>query len=125
MRVARNRKVILVVDDDEDVRELTVGLLSSRGYKVRSACNGKEGMDELRTDPSIGLLLTDIVMPGPVDGWQLAHEAKKLRPNLRILYMSGFPREIPFAEKGMGYGPLLQKPWHSRQLFEHVQKALA
>ena len=115
---------ILVVDDDEDVRELTVYVLQHGGYDVISARNGEEALVAVGLDPSIDLLLTDIVMPGLLNGWQLARRARAIRPALRVIYMTGYARVLPIAEDGPGLGPLLPKPWRPDQLLACVKQVL-
>ncbi len=115
--------VALIVDDDEDIRDLACTVLTAVGCKVLMAGNGDEALAILRRDIPVHLLFTDIVMPG-MTGWELAHEAKKARPDLRVIYTSGLARDAPFGEHGIGYGPLLAKPWRPQQLHEHVRKAL-
>jgi CheY-like chemotaxis protein len=123
--MAKKRHVVLVVDDDDEVRDTTISLLEHYGLEVRSACSGEEGLEAAEQEGDIHLLLTDIRMPGPINGWELAHRAKQRRPDLRVIYMSGYPDQIPFGEHGVGYGPLLPKPWKPDQLREHIRKALA
>jgi CheY-like chemotaxis protein len=115
--------VILLVDDDVDVRESAAALLRSRGYQVREAPDAEAALVLLRRGEPFRLLVTDIAMPG-TDGWTLAHEAKRLRPELRIIYISGFPKEAPSGGYGIGYGPLIPKPWKTAQLLGHVQDAM-
>jgi CheY-like chemotaxis protein len=115
---------ILLVEDEDDLRELAVELLQDEGYRVKTARNGVEGLEKIMADREIDLLFTDIVMPGDIDGWELARRSKKLRPELRVLYTSGFLRSIPADERELGYGPLLPKPWRPRQLLEHLHKLL-
>lgn len=114
---------ILVVDDDPDVLAVAVGVLTARGYEVLEADNGPLALALLEEHPSIALLLTDIVMPG-MNGWDLAHRAKQRRPDLRVLYTSGYMDKIPIGEHGLGHGPLLPKPWRGEQLHEHVSKLI-
>lgn len=115
---------ILLVEDEDDLRELAVELLQDEGYRVKTARNGVEGLARITADQEIDVLFTDIVMPGDIDGWELARRSKKLRPDLRVLYTSGFLRSIPADEPELGYGPLLPKPWRPRQLIEHLEKVL-
>src|SRR5690348_13293238 len=75
--------VVLVVDDEPDVLELASMILSLQGYTVVEAANGAEALETLREQPKIEVLFTDIVMPGGLDGFELAHQAKQLRPDLR------------------------------------------
>jgi CheY-like chemotaxis protein len=114
---------ILVVDDDPGALEVAVNVLTDRGYEVLQADNGATALRTLHANPSIQLLLTDIVMPG-MTGWDLAHRAKQIRPELKILYTSGYVAEIPVGEHGLGYGPLLPKPWRGAQLEEQVGQLL-
>jgi YesN/AraC family two-component response regulator len=57
-------------------------------------------------------------------GWELAHEAKQKYPDLKVIYTSGYTKTIPFGQHGMGYGPLLPKPWRGNQLRQHVRAVL-
>lgn len=113
--------MILVVDDDDDVRDLAADLLTSEGFNVCTARNGDEGLATLKADPSIVVLFTDIVMPGSIDGWELADQAKQLRPDLRVIYTSGFTK-IP--SDGIGHGPLLPKPWRRAQLCDCIKRVI-
>jgi signal transduction histidine kinase len=81
---------ILVVEDDKAVLALTVDLLRGLGYAVVTAPDAAEALARLRDDPSIDLLFSDVVMPGGVNGIELAHAAQAERPDLRILLTSGF-----------------------------------
>ena len=60
-------------------------------------------------------------MPGEMDGFELAHQAKQLRPDLRVAYTSGYSKEIPLGENGLGYGPMLPKPWRQDQLVRTIR----
>ena len=83
-------ETILVVEDDEDVRELTVALLEGFGYEVLVARDGKSGLAVLEESPSIDLLLTDMVMAGGMSGRDLANEAVRRFGQMRVLFMSGY-----------------------------------
>src|SRR5919199_3630971 len=84
---------ILVVDDDESLRLLMVSLLTRSGYRTLAARNGDEALRIIASEPGIDLLLTDIVMPGQLDGFALAAKALQLRPALKIVYTSGYIRK--------------------------------
>ena len=84
---------ILVVEDDPDVREMIVGILSDLGYQTLVAANGPEALAILNRDRSVDLLFTDIVMPAGMSGTELAREASRLRPDLKVLLSSGYTRE--------------------------------
>lgn len=111
---------ILVVDDDPEVLAVACPQLVELGYTVLEAHDGPEALRVLQANRDIALLFTDIVMPGAVDGFELAERAKQLRPGLRVLYTSGYLRN-----EGVWYGSLLQKPWRREHLAEAVRNALA
>ena len=83
-------KTILVVEDDELVRPSVESLIESLGYQVLSARNGPDALEILRQDTPIDLLFTDVFMPGGMYGPKLVAEARRLRPQLKILYTSGY-----------------------------------
>jgi CheY-like chemotaxis protein len=85
---------ILVVDDDLEVLDVAVENLSDLGYRVCAARDGSEALQMLRGSEKIDLLLTDVVMPGAVNGEQLAREAQILRPGLKVLLTSGYPSAV-------------------------------
>jgi CheY-like chemotaxis protein len=116
--------VVLVVEDDEDIRGTTVALLQAYGFQVHAASTGDEALEVLNRRQDVDLLLTDIRMPGHTNGWQLAHKAKQQRPHIRVIYMSGYTDIIPKDCPAVGYGPLLPKPWRAEQLRSHVEKVL-
>lgn len=97
---------ILVVDDDQDVLEVTAALLEEEGHEVLRARTVREALRLLDTNSDIALLFTDIVLPGPMDGFDLAETAKVMRPGLRVLYTSGY-----LTGEGAWEGTLLPKPW--------------
>src|SRR6266704_3210812 len=98
---------VLIVEDDELVREVGVGFLSDAGFHVLEATNGEEALSLLDSNPSIGVLFTDINMPGPLDGIMLASVAAVQWPHLAIIIGSGnalprsgaLPRGITFIRK--------------------------
>jgi CheY-like chemotaxis protein len=98
---------VLIVDDDELVRELGAELLSDAGFRVLKAGNGDEALSLLESDPNVRVLFTDINMPGPLDGIALASIAAVQWPHLAIVIgsgnalplSSGLPRGITFIRK--------------------------
>lgn len=124
-RPERGRETILVVEDEEIVRDLTVRLLKSLGYKVLEASNGKEalGLVEQYKSP-IHLVLTDVVMP-QMSGPELAERLQKIRPSARLLYTSGFTESAVF-ERGVTPGKvrLIQKPYSREILAQRVRETL-
>lgn len=84
------RETILIVEDQEEVRETAVEILEDLGYLVVEADNGRNGLAMVESRSEIDLIFTDIVMPGGMDGTQLAEAAGKLRPELPVLFATGF-----------------------------------
>jgi CheY-like chemotaxis protein len=121
---AEASRLILVVEDDDDVREFAVHVLRSNGYRVIEAVNGGVALVLLEQDLPIDLLFTDIVMPGEPDGVALAERAKELRPDLRILYTTGFAGAGRFDQHTI-HGKVLGKPYRSRQLTSEIEQLLS
>jgi two-component system, response regulator PdtaR len=98
---------VLIVEDDELVRELGVEFLSAAGFEVLEASNGEEALSFLENNPNVGVLFTDVNMPGPLDGITLASVAAVQWPHLAIIIGSGnvlprsceLPRGITFIRK--------------------------
>jgi CheY-like chemotaxis protein len=116
---------VLVVEDEPGVRELATTILQVHGCHVLSASRASEGLQlaERYTGP-IDLVLTDVVMPG-MSGRQLAEELLRQRPNLRVLYMSGYTRAMLQPDPGAGAASgYLQKPFAPATLAERVAQLL-
>jgi two-component system, response regulator PdtaR len=98
---------VLVVEDDELVRELGVEFLSEAGFQVLEAGNGQEALSLLESNPKVGVLFTDVNMPGPLDGITLASIAAVKWPHLQIIIGSGnvlprsggLPKGVTFIRK--------------------------
>jgi CheY-like chemotaxis protein len=103
---------ILVVDDEADLLEVAIAYLEEMGLKSYQASDGVSALRMIADHSEIDLMVTDIVMPGGMNGVELAHKAHTLRPGLKIIYSSGFPAEA-LAERRMPLvdGPLLHKPY--------------
>lgn len=119
-------KTILVVDDDADVRELAVTLLEAVGYRILQAASADAAYRLLLERPGlhIDLLFTDIVMPGSLDGIDLAEKAQALRPDLKILFATGFASRVRDIREGYLRGSLLQKPYRAGELRRQVARLL-
>jgi two-component system, NtrC family, sensor kinase len=123
-RRGRSGESVLVVEDDSDVRDYVVETLASLGYKVFEAGEAESALRLLDENPSVHLLLTDVVMPG-MNGRKLAEEARLRRPDLKILYMTGYSRNAIMHQGRLDNGvDLLQKPISSEQLASAVRKML-
>jgi DNA-binding NtrC family response regulator len=118
-------EVVLVVEDDERVRRLTVDALRDLNYTVLHAEGAAQALRVLDSRRDVALLLTDIVMP-ETNGRQLAEEALRRRSNLKVLYFTGFTRNAIVhngtLDKGMH---LLSKPFTVDQLASKIREALA
>ena len=119
------REHILAVEDDELVRSHVVSLLESLGYRVTQAASGPEALQILTHTFDIDLLFTDVVMPGGVNGRQLAEQALALCPHLKILYTSGYTENAIVHHGRLDRGVnLLSKPYRRNELANKVRKVL-
>jgi CheY-like chemotaxis protein len=116
-------RVILVVDDDADVREAALAALAERGHDAVPAANGEEALVVADRLGRLDLLLTDIVMPGALDGFALARRLKQRRPETAILYTTAYV-DLAERELGMVYGKVIPKPWRLRELQDEVERVL-
>lgn len=113
---------ILLVDDDEGVRDYTALVLEDAGFDVRVASRGEAAVKLLASGEPFDLLITDIVMPG-WDGTELARRVKLLRPDLKVLFITGYTRHIA-AESLVG-AEVLDKPYQRDKLLHAVRHMLA
>jgi CheY-like chemotaxis protein len=105
---------ILIVEDDEGLRELATSLVEGLGYTVCSASTGAEALAVMERDPDIGLLFTDILMPGGINGFELAAEIRRRRPDIAILLTSGFPGA--FSSGASDDFEIIRKPFTKSEL---------
>jgi two-component system, cell cycle sensor histidine kinase and response regulator CckA len=118
-------ETILVAEDQLQVRELTCHILRSSGYQVLEATSGKEALSILERHPEpIALLLTDVVMPG-ISGSELAEGARRIRPGISVLFMSGYTDQVISHHGMLDPGvELIQKPFDSDSLLAKVREML-
>jgi PAS domain S-box-containing protein len=116
---------ILVVEDDPDVREMIVGILSDLGYQTLVAADGPEALAILSRDQPVDLLFTDIVMPAGISGTDLAREASRLRPDLKVLLSSGYAREANQSRSARVEFPFIAKPYRPAALEQKLEEVLA
>jgi len=111
-----DREVILVVEDEPAVRQISVDALEELGYRVLEADGAEPALESLRTHPEIVLLFTDVVMPD-VNGARLADQARQLRPDLKILFTTGYTRNAVVHNGVLDDGvDLISKPFTIEQL---------
>lgn len=110
------KHVVLVVDDDPMVLEVLADMLEDLGCDVLTAHGGAEALEALGSNIGISILITDINMPG-MDGHELAERAKRLRPELRILQLSG-------RERRRDAYPMIRKPFDEQELARVMEQTV-
>ncbi|MCZ6861518.1 MAG: PAS domain S-box protein [Alphaproteobacteria bacterium] len=122
---AARGETVLVVEDDPEVRTLAVALLSNLGYQIMEAATGAAALEVLGTTTGVNLLLTDVVLPGGMNGRELATEIERRIPGIKVLYMSGYT-ENAIAHHGRldADAKLLQKPFRRADLAQAVRRVL-
>jgi hypothetical protein len=121
---ARSKTTILLVEDDEIMRKMTRKLLQQHGYEVVEAADGKAAVEWVKThDSEIDLLLTDVVMRG-LSGPELATQLGKLRPSMKVMFMSGYTGELIANHEGLSGSTLLEKPFTRATLLNTLSDAL-
>ena len=120
-----DRANLLLVEDDPDVRKFIVRVLMGLGYTVRATADGKSALTMLAQNTDIDLLLTDIIMPGEIDGWALIAETQQRYPHIKILYMSGYTDKTntqpPQLTERINF---LRKPFSKQALANAVRATL-
>ena len=122
---ARESERILVVDDDPGIRKVPAIILRNQGYEIVEAGNSKEAIDHLKTGQAFDLLFTDVVLPGGMNGVEIAKEAKRLQPNIKVLYTSGYIENavVHYGKLNPGM-TLVNKPYRKAELLEKVRAIL-
>ena len=122
---ATGRETILVVEDDDRVRAYVVEQLSGLGYHVIEAENGPAALELLERSPDVALLFTDVVMPGGMNGRQLADAARRRRPDLKVLFTTGYTENAIVHHGRLDPGiELLGKPFSRAALAAKVRVVL-
>jgi CheY-like chemotaxis protein len=119
-------KTVLVVEDDRLVRELALTVLEEAGYRVLEAASGDDAYHLFLTHPDlqVDVLFTDVVMPGRLDGIDLADAARVLRPGLQVLFATGFANLVRDNRDRDMRGPVLRKPYRAGELCRAVMALL-
>jgi CheY-like chemotaxis protein len=118
-------ETILVVEDDAPVRQLAVSMFTSLGYHPVEADSAKTALKVLEETPQVKLLFTDIVLPGGMSGTDLALQAQQLRPDLKILFTSGYTEQALSNHRQLPEGTeLLAKPYRKVNLAKKIHAML-
>jgi len=117
-------ELILVVEDDVRVRRVAVARLQNNGYEVVEAGTGAEALELLRALPRIRLLFTDVIMPGGMTGDELAREARKMRPDIKVLFTSGYAEPSIAGRELSQDESWLKKPYTARELALRLREIL-
>jgi signal transduction histidine kinase len=122
---ARGSERILVVEDDPNVRKGPVKILRDQGYEVVEAGNGEEAINHLKTGQSFDLLFTDVVLPGGMTGVEIAEEAKRRQPGIKVLYATGYAENAVVHNGHLDPGVILvNKPYRRAELLGKVRAVL-
>jgi two-component system cell cycle response regulator CpdR len=117
--------VVLIVEDEPAILMVLADYLAGEGYRVLQAENAEQAFQILATKPHLDLMVTDFRLPGGVSGVQIAEPAVMLRPDLKVIFISGYPAEIrdsgsPIAHKA----PILAKPFGLEVLQDQIKGLL-
>ena len=125
--VAARKKKILVVEDQEAVRAVACGFLEDFGYDIVQAGDGFQALSVLQEEPDIDLMFSDVVMPGGMNGFDLAQAAHSLRPDLRVVHTSGYPKGamVHQDEPRFKEGFIIMKPYRRDDLKKIIADAFA
>jgi CheY-like chemotaxis protein len=113
---------ILVVDDDNAVRDVVARMLSANGFGVLTASDGSEAL-RILGQRSVDLLFTDIVMPG-MDGVELARQARQVRPGLKVLFATGYAQKA-IERDAIHQTRVVYKPLRQAELVKEIEALLA
>ncbi len=112
---------VLFVEDESDLRDLVMGMLLAKGFRVFVAADGVDALHILRRH-HVDLLFTDIVMPG-MNGVLLARHAKELQSQLKVLFTTGYVQRA-LERNAVLYGPVLFKPLRHTEIIQEVEALL-
>jgi CheY-like chemotaxis protein len=123
--IQRGHEVVLIVEDDPLVRQYVITQIQSLGYSTLDAANATEALDIIDNEPTIDLLFTDVIMPGPMNGRHLVDEALRRRPALKTLFTSGYTENAIVHHGRLDSGVLLlAKPYRKAELARMLRQAL-
>lgn len=121
---AKKDETILLVDDEVDILKISRINLTNLGYRVICCESGDEAMEVIKSSESIDLLFTDIVMPGKLNGYELAEAAISLRPALKVLFTTGYAKVEHKVTRKDWSKAMIQKPYRSSELSKKIRETL-
>ena len=114
--------MVLLVEDELALRMVIVEVLSDLGYTVLEAGNSQSGLQIVKSSVRIDLLLTDVGLPGGMNGRQLADAARERRPGLKVLFLTGYAESVVAGNSGMEQGmEIMSKPFALDKLVAKVE----
>lgn len=118
--------VVLIVEDDPSIMLILSAYLSGEGYHILQAENGEQAFAILASKPHLDMMITDFRLPGGISGVDIAEPAVKLRPDLKVIFISGYAQEVretdsPITRKA----PILDKPFDLDELQDLMQEMLS
>lgn len=117
--------VVLIVEDEPVIRMVLQDYLRGEGYHVLVAEDGEQAFEILASKPHLDLIVTDFRLPGGISGVQIAEPAVKLRPDLKVIFISGYPAEIRESGSPIAFkAPILAKPFDLDSLRDQIQALL-
>jgi DNA-binding NtrC family response regulator len=118
------RSQVLLVDDNQGLLDALTDTLRAEGYLAQPAISGDVALALLRQRVPFDLLITDIFLPGLLDGFALARWAKEFRPGIPIIYSTGYPQVAHIRAHNAPYGEILEKPWKLEAMLTAISTAL-
>jgi CheY-like chemotaxis protein len=123
--LAATGETVLVVEDEPVVRAVILEMLGEQGYRTLEAVDGPSGLNILRGDPRIELLITDVGLPG-MNGRQLADQARETRPDLKILFVTGYAESVAISDGFLQPGmEMITKPFDLGNLSRRVRAMIS
>jgi CheY-like chemotaxis protein len=113
MRISVMTQTVLLVEDEPLLREVTSEDLQDLGFATVCARDGDHALECLESDQALCAMVTDIRMPGGYDGWELAIKARELRPDLPVIYLSGYSEDGPEPVAGAVF---VRKPYRLKDI---------
>ncbi len=122
--IPRGCERMLVVDDNENLLEVTLAMLTTLGYRVLCARNGAEALQMLESGQTFELLFSDIVMPNGMSGIELAREAKRRNNSIKVLLTSGYAGDLLERHRSVDEFPIIDKPYQLTDLAQRMRSIL-